>query len=523
MHFFGNAVSSSYCMEIGISAFIAIFFSLGAGAVLGYLARQTLAKNQLSTAEGQAAKILSEAEDKAKKELVSAKTKALEMIEQAEAKTKEREEKIFKLEQRVEKREESIEQKMEEVERGRKTLQEKADQVRALHEEAKRYRDDQLKRLEVVAGMTQEEARDRIVHETEEKHREFIAQKAARMEKDGAEELESRASGIMAQVIQRYSRSHAGDIMTSTVPISSEDMKGKIIGKEGRNIRVLEKVTGVEILIDDTPEAVVLSSFDPVRRERAKIVLETLLADGRINPARIEEVYEQSEKELNSRIREAGEAAVYELGIAGLDPKLVHILGTLRYRTSFKQNVLLHSMEVGFIAGALAAELGYDVMTAKKAGLLHDIGKAIDHKVEGTHVNIGIKILEKFGMAKEVINGMRSHHDEYPYASPIAYLVTAADAISASRPGARRDTVENYIKRLEDLEALVNGFDGVDKSFAIQAGREVRVFVAPEKVDDAKMAILARSIADKIQEDLKYPGEIRVNVMRETRAIEIAR
>lgn len=510
-------------MEIGIGALLATLISLGVGVALGYKTRQTMAKNQLGTAEGQAAKIIADAQEKAKNEVVSAKTKSLEMIEQAEMKTKEREEKILKLEQRIEKREESIDAKMDEVERGRKLLQEKAEQIRILHTEAKQYQEEQIKKLEMVAGLTQTEARERIVAEAEGKHKDFISQKMLALEKSGVEELEARASNIMAQVIQRYARSHASEIMTSTVPIPSEDMKGKIIGKEGRNIRVLEKLTGVEILIDDTPEAVIVSSFDPVRRERSKIVLEMLLADGRINPARIEEVYEQSEKELNGRIREAGEAAVYELGIAGLDPKLIHILGTLRYRTSFKQNVLIHSMEVAFIAGALAAELGYDVMTAKKAGLLHDIGKAIDHKVEGTHVSIGIKILEKFGMPKEVIYGMQSHHDEYPYASPEAFLVTAADAISASRPGARRDTVENYIKRLEDLEALVNSFEGVDKSFAIQAGREVRIFVNPEKVDDAGAVTLARSIADKVQEELKYPGEIRINVMRETRALEIAR
>lgn len=510
-------------MEIGIGALFTLFFSLAIGSVLGYFTRQTIAKGQLSTAEGQAAKILSDAEEKAQKEIVDAKKKSLEMIEQAEEKMKDREEKILKLEQRIERREESIEGKIEEVEQGRKMLQEKADQIRLLHTEAKQYKEEQEKKLEEVAQLTREEAEARITKEVEEKHKSIIAQKIIKMEKGGVEELEAKANNIMVQVIQRYARSHASEIMTSTVPIPSDDMKGKIIGKEGRNIRVLEKVTGVEVLIDDTPEAVIVSSFDPVRRERAKIVLEMLLSDGRINPARIEEVYEQSEKELNNRIREAGEAAVYELGIAGLDPKLIHILGTLRYRTSFKQNVLLHSIEVAFIAGALAAELGYDVMVAKKAGLLHDIGKAIDHKVEGTHVSIGIKILEKFGIQKEVIYGMRSHHEEYPYASPEAFIVTAADAISASRPGARRDTVENYIKRLEDLEALVNGFEGVEKSFAIQAGREVRIFVNPEKVDDASAVTLARSIADKVQDELKYPGEIRINVMRETRAVEIAR
>ena len=377
--------------------------------------------------------------------------------------------------------------------------------------------------MEVISGMTVEEAKNEIFSRAQEDSKDRLAQQVVKMEKENVEELEQRANNIMVQVIQRYARSHASEFMTSTVTIPSEDVKGKIIGKEGRNIRVIEKLTGVEVIIDDSPDTVVVSSFDPIRRAIAKIALEHLMEDGRINPSKIEESVAFAEKEINRNIKEAGESAVYELGIAGIHPKLIHILGTLRYRTSFKQNVLLHSLEVAFIAGALAAELGYDVNVAKKAGLFHDIGKALDHKVEGTHVNIGIKILEKFNVGKDVIYAMRSHHEEYPYATPEAFIVTAADAISASRPGARRDTVENYIKRLEELESLVNGFEGVEKTYAIQAGREVRVFVNPEKIDDSKMAFLAKNIADKIQNELQYPGEIRVNVMRETRAIEIAR
>lgn len=510
-------------MDIGLGALFSVFGTLALGSVLGYYARQTIARGQVGTAESKAAQILAEAEKKAKEELVKAKNQSLEIFDKTEAKIKGKEDKFMQLEEKLEKREEMLYKKLDEVERGRKMLEEKAQKVRDLHKETLTLQGEQQKKIEEVANMSESEAQKVLMRTVEEQSKERLARRIMQLEKNGMEELESKANNIMAQVIQRYARSHASDSMTSSVPIPSDDLKGKIIGKEGRNIRVLEKVTGVEVLIDDTPETVIVSSFDPVRREIAKITLEKLITDGRINPARIEEAREEAEKEVNVRIREAGEAAVYEIGIAGLDPKLVHILGTLRYRTSYKQNVLLHSLEVAFIAGALAAELGYNVNVAKKAGLLHDIGKAIDHKVEGTHVNIGIKILEKFGIQKEVTYAMRSHHEEYPFATPEAYIVTAADAISASRPGARRDTVENYIKRLEDLEALVNGFEGVEKSYAIQAGREVRVFVNPEKVDDAEAVKLAREIADKVEEELKYPGEVRINVMRETRAIEVAR
>lgn len=510
-------------MEISLTILLTGVAALGAGAVLGYLARQTIAKGQLNTAESRSQHIIGEAEQKAKEEIVSAKKKALEILDGAEKKVKEKEDKVTQLEHRLEKKEETMYEKLEEIDRGRKALEKKAEEIRSLRQQVQEMHDAESKKLEQIAGLTQKEALERLVAHVEESGKDQIAARVVKLEREGQDEIERRTHNLMVQVIQRYARSHASEVMTSSMSIPSEDLKGKIIGKEGRNIRTLEKLTGVEVLIDDTPETVVISSFDPVRREIAKIALEQLVQDGRINPARIEESVQFAEKEINQRIREAGEAAAYEVGIVGLNPKLIHILGSLRYRTSYKQNVLLHSLEVSFIAGALAAELGYDVSVAKKAGLLHDIGKAIDHKVEGTHVNIGMKVLEKFGVQQEVIYAMRSHHEEYPYATPEAFIVTAADAISASRPGARKDTVENYIKRLEELEALINSFDGVDKSYAIQAGREVRIFVNPEKVDDSQAVKLARSIADKIQENLNYPGEIKVNVMRETRAVEIAR
>lgn len=510
-------------MEVSITILVSSIVSLALGSVFGYFTRKTIAKGQLNTAENKALNIIGEAEKKAKEELVNSKKKAIEVLDNAEKKIKDKEDKILQIEQRLEKKEEVLYNKIEEIDRGRKALESKAEEIRSLRQDVQNIRDEQAKKLEIIASLSRDEAKKELFQQIEDQENKTLAERIAKMEREGTEELERRANNVMIQVIQRYARSHASEIMTSTLSIPSEDLKGKIIGKEGRNIRTFEKLTGVEMLIDDTPETVVVSSFDPVRREVAKIALEKLIEDGRINPARIEEMVAFAEKEINQRIREAGEAAVYEVGIVGLDPKLIHILGSLRYRTSYKQNVLLHSLEVSFIAGALAAELGFDVNVAKKAGLLHDIGKAIDHKVEGTHVNIGIKILEKFGVQKEVVYGMRSHHEEYPYATPEAFIVTAADAISASRPGARKDTVENYIKRLEELEALVSSFEGVEKSYAIQAGREVRVFVNPETIDDDGAVRLAREIADKVEANLEYPGEIKINVMREKRAVEIAR
>lgn len=510
-------------MTIDLLLLIATTIALAGGAVLGYFARQTIAKGQVNTAENRAMQIISNAEEKAKEEIVRAKNKAIELLDKAEKKEQDREAQMTRYQNRLEKREESLDRREREMESSGKRLHDKAQGIKQLRIEVETLREEARKKMEEVSGLSAEEAKNQLFAQAEETAKDRLSQQITKLEKEGVEELEERAANIMVQVIQRYARSHASDFMTSSVSLPSEDIKGKIIGKEGRNIRVLEKLTGAEVLVDDSPDTVIVSSFDPVRRAIAKIALEHLMSDGRINPARIEDAVTQAEKEINKTIKEAGESAAYEAGVAGLHPKLIHILGSLKYRTSFKQNVLLHSLEVSFISGALAAELGYDVNIAKKAGLLHDIGKAIDHKVDGTHVNIGMKILEKFRIDKRVILAMRSHHDEYPYATPEAFIVTAADAVSASRPGARKDTAENYIKRLEELEGLVNEFDGVEKSYAIQAGREVRVFVNPESVDDSSMTVLARNIADRVQDELQYPGEIKVNVMRETRAVEIAR
>jgi ribonuclease Y len=510
-------------MGISFAILAAALAALAVGSLLGYLARQTIAKKQLTTAEGKIAKMLEEAEKKAQEFTLEAKNKAVGILEEAKSKEKERENQISRMEERLEKRETVIDQKMDELERGRNILERKAAEIRQIYQEADEARKKELNRLEKIAGLSKDQAKKILLQLTEEENKEILAERMAKLEKEGMEELEKRARDLMTQIIQKYAGSHAAEITTTTVAIPSDEVKGRIIGREGRNIKALEKLTGVEVIVDDTPEAVVISGFDPVRRETARIALDKLIADGRIHPTRIEEAVEFAKKEIDNKIKEAGEAAAYDVGIAGLDPKLIYILGRLRYRTSYGQNVLMHSLEVAHLAGALAAELGADVNTAKKAGLLHDIGKAVDHEIQGTHVDIGVKILEKFRIDKEVIDAIKSHHEDYPFETPESYIVAAADAISASRPGARKDTLENYLKRLEELEAIATSFPEVEKSYAIQAGREIRVFVKPEAIDDLGAMKLARQIADKIEQELKYPGEIKVNVLRETRAVEFAR
>lgn len=510
-------------MEISVLVLLGVVVALGAGTFLGYFVRQSIAKKQLNTAEGKVEKIIEEAEKKALESVLDAKNKAVEILEEAKRKEKVREDQILRSEQRLEKREELTDKKLEELEQEKKLLGQKADEVRAIKKETEEIRTRELERLEKIASLSKEQAKDILLQLTEEENRDAIAGRIAKLEKEGMVELEKKARSIMTSVIQRYAGSHASEVVTTTVSIPSDEVKGRIIGREGRNIKALEKMTGVEIIVDDTPEAVVISGFDPVRREIARIALEKLIGDGRIHPTKIEEAVEYAKKEINNKIREAGEAAAYDVGVAGIDPKIIHVLGRLRYRTSYGQNALLHSLEVAHISGALAAELGADVSVAKKAGLLHDIGKAVDHDIQGTHVEIGIKILEKFNVSKQVIDAAKSHHEDYPFESQESFIVAAADAISASRPGARKDTLENYLKRLEELESVATSFPGVEKTYAIQAGREIRVFVKPEEIDDLGAMKLAREIAAKIEQELKYPGEIKVNVLRETRSIEFAR
>ncbi|HRZ95727.1 MAG TPA: ribonuclease Y [Candidatus Moranbacteria bacterium] len=510
-------------MTISLTILVVVIIALAAGSIMGYWTRQTIAKGQLHTAEGKASKTIEEAEKKSQEILIESKNKAVNILEEAKKKERERENQIMRLEERLGKREEVIDKKMAEIDRGRSLLEKKAEEIIKIRKEAEEARKQELRRLEKIAGLSKEAAKKILLQLTEEENREYFAKKIKEMEASGKEGIEKKAKDIMIQAIQKYAGSHAAEVTTSTVSIPSDEVKGRIIGREGRNIKALERLTGIEIIVDDTPEAIVISGFDPIRRETAKIALERLIADGRIHPTKIEESVEFAKKEINNKIKEAGEAAAYDVGIAGLDPKLIHILGRLRYRTSYGQNALLHSLEVAHLSGALAAELGLDISIAKKAGLLHDIGKAVDHEVQGTHVEIGIKILEKFHIGKEIINAMKSHHEDYPFELPEAMLISAADAISASRPGARKDTLENYLKRLSELEAVANSFPEVEKTYAIQAGREIRVFVKPDAIDDLGAIKLTRSIADKIEKELKYPGEIKVNVIREVRVTEYAR
>lgn len=510
-------------MGTGLTTLLVGFLTLSIGSVLGYLVRQTIAKKQLTTAEGKVEKMLEEAEKKAQETTLEAKNKALEILDEAKKKERERENQIMRLEQRLEKREETVDQRLDDLERGKKILEQKAEEIRTIRKEVEESRKKELSRLEKIAGLSKEQAKKVLLQLTEEENRGLISDRMAKIEKEGKEELEKKAKSIMTHAIQKYAGSHAAEISTTTLSLPSDEIKGRIIGREGRNIKTLEKLTGVEIIVDDTPEAVVISGFDPIRRETARLALEKLMEDGRIHPTKIEEAVEFAKKEIDNKIKEAGETAAYDTGIVGLDSKLIYILGRLRYRTSYGQNVLIHSLEVAHLSGALAAELGADVAIAKKAGLLHDIGKAIDHEVQGTHIEIGVKILEKFKISKEVIDAVKSHHEDYPFSSQESLIVAAADAISASRPGARKDTLENYLKRLEELEGVANSFPEVEKSYAIQAGREIRVFVKPDKLDDLGSMKLARQIADKIEQELKYPGEIKVNVLREMRSIEFAR
>ncbi len=503
---------------IGVSV---LTFSLG--AVIGYFGRQFLAQKQMESAEAKVNKIFAEAKSKAAEILLEAKNEAVKTLEDVKREELERNRQIRRNEQRLAKKEELLEKKAEEIERQKNVLREKGKQIIRIKEEIEAIKKEQLKKLEKIADISQERAKEIIIEKVERDNKEEILKRIEKLEKEGAEELKKKANDIIVQAIQRYSGSHTAEVTTSTVSLPDDEMKGRIIGREGRNIRTLEQLTGVEIVIDDTPGTIVISGFDQIRRKIAQLSLEKLMEDGRIHPARIEEVVEEVKGEIVEKIKEAGQMAVSDVGVVGFDPKLVYLLGRLSFRTSYGQNVLIHSVEVAHLAASIASELGADVTVAKKAGLLHDIGKAVDHDVQGTHVDIGRDILKKFGISEEIIKAMQSHHEDYPYETTESIIVRTADAISASRPGARKDTLENYLKRLKELEDIANSFEGVEKSFAVQAGREIRVFVTPDKVDDLGAVKLSRKIADKIEEKLNYPGEIKVNVIRETRCIEYAR
>ena len=496
---------------------------LALGAVFGYFLRQFLVKKKAGSIEVKLQKKIAKAQQDAEARISQAEKEASSILSEAKKEEQERRREIYKTEQVLLKRENLIEQKAFDYERREKDFTQKLEKLKEVKESLESLKQKALEDLERISRTTRQEAKQELLQNIEEENQKEILEKIRKLEEIEKEKLEKRAKEILAFAIQKFGLSQAQEITTTTLSIPSDEMKGKIIGKEGRNIRTLEKLTGVEIIVDETPEAVLISGFDPVRRQIAKLSLEKLIEDGRIQPARIEEIVEMVKEKVADQIKEAGDQAVYETGVIGLDPKVVNLLGRLRFRTSYGQNVLLHSIEVCHLAGALAAEIGAKVNVCKKAGLLHDIGKAVDHQVEGSHVDIGIKILEKFGEGKEIIDAMKSHHEEYPYETIESVLVQVADQISGARPGARKDTLENYLKRLEDLEKIATSFSGVEKAWALHAGKEIRVFVKPEEIDDLGAHKLAKDVAGRIQEELKYPGEIKVNVIRESRVIEYAK
>jgi len=497
--------------------------ALAVGSVLGYYARQSIAKKQAGTLEAKLQKKVLKAKEDSEAILTEAKKKAEQILEEAKKEIDSRRYELLKTERLLLKRETVLDQKLSNFEKDQKEFQEKVEKLRGIKESLEKLRQETISNLERIAKLSREEAKKELLQNLEKEYRAELLEKMKKLEREGWEKFETKAKELLAVAIQKCALSQAQEITTTSLTLPSEDVKGKIIGKEGRNIRTLEKLTGTEIIVDEAPEAVVISGFDPIRRQIAKTALEKLIQDGRIQPARIEEQVKAAESEIANQIKEAGEAAIYDTGIIGLDPKVVQLLGRLRFRTSFGQNALLHSIEVAHLASALASEIGADSLICKKAGLLHDIGKAVDHQVEGSHVDIGIRILEKFGVEKEVIDAMKSHHEEYPAETIEAILVQTADQISGARPGARKDTLENYLKRLAELENIALEFTGVEKAWALQAGREIRVFVKPEEIDDLGARNLAKAIANRIQEELRYPGEIKVNVIREMRVTEYAK
>ena len=497
--------------------------SLAIGSVMGYYTRQSLVKKRKGTIEAKLEKKVLQAKKESEEIIAKAKEKAAKIIDQSQKETSTRRKELLKTENILYKREHILEEKISNFEKREKEFEEKIEKLKTIKEEVFKEREEVEKQLEKISGLSKKEAKNELMKRVEKENEIDLANRIRKLQREGEETYQERAKEILADVIQRYALSQAQEITTTTVSIPSEEIKGRIIGKEGRNIKTFEKLTGVEVLVDDTPETVVISSFNPIRRQIAKLALEKLIQDGRIHPARIEEKIEKAKEEIDKKTEEYGRNAVYDVGIIDLPPKLIKLIGRLYYRTSYGQNVLLHSVEVALLSAALAEELGANVQVAKKAGLLHDIGKAIDREVEGSHVDIGIRILEKFDIEKEVIDAMKAHHDEYKAETIEAVIVKTADQISGARPGARKDTVENYLRRLEELEQIALESKGVKKAYAIQAGREIRVFVNPEKIDDLETYKIARDIAERIQEKTNYPGEIKVTVTRETRVIEYAK
>ena len=509
-------------MSLKIVMLLAGFAGL-IGIALGYFLRWLLTIGKRGSMELEIKKMMLEAKEEAKKITSEAEKKSVKMLEDSKREVFEKEKELKKTEERFIKKEELLDNRQTDIDREVEEIKRKIVEIKNTKDKIEKIVAEKEKELEKVSGLSKENAREELFKIVEKQYEEDLSIRIQKVEMSNNEKLERKAKDILVGTIHRLGNSVASDVMATTVSIPSDDLKGKIIGKEGRNIKAFEKVAGVEVIIDDTPGTVIISSFDPVRRQIARVALENLILDGRIQPARIEEMVENAKEEINKIIKEKGEQAAYECGVYNLDARIVSILGRLYFRTSYGQNVLQHSIEMSHIAGMLAEELGANVQVAKAGALLHDIGKAVDHEIQGTHVEIGIRILQKFGADKSVIDAMKSHHEEHPYETTESIIVQVADAISGSRPGARRDSVENYLKRLADLEAIANETSGVEKSYAIQAGREIRIFVKPDKISDVEAKKIARDIALKIEKELKYPGEIKVNVIRETRVIEYAR
>lgn len=508
--------------------------ALIAGIIVGMVLRKSIAEGKIGSAEREAKRIVEDgkkeaeeikklAETRKKEALLEAKEEILQSRNEAERDIKERRKEVSNMERRVNQKEENLDKKTEALEKKNELLDRKIKENEAEREKIGELFSLHLKRLEEVSGYSAEQAKAELIEKVETEIKDELAKKMIDLEEQFKEEANAKSRNILSLAIQRFAADHVSEATISVVALPNEEMKGRIIGREGRNIQKLETLTGVELIIDDTPEAITLSGFDPVRREIARLALEKLISDGRIHPARIEESVEKARKEVEASIKQAGDSAVFEVGAHGINPELVRLLGRLRYRTSYGQNVLQHSIEVAFISGIIADELGVDSTLARRAGLLHDIGKAFPHDVEGSHVQIGVEAARKYKENKDVIHAIEAHHNDVEPQTVIAIIVQAADAISAARPGARREDLENYIKRLQKLEEIATGFDGVDKAFAIQAGREIRVMVKPEEVNDEGMKLIAHDIAVKIKNEVKYPGQIKINLIRESRAVDYAK
>jgi ribonuclease Y len=506
-----------------ITLLVFLALALFLGGCVGYYIRQSIAKRRAGTLEAKLQKRVADTKEETANLVKNAEKKASDLLEKTQKETDERRREFLKSQQVLLERENLLNTRIASFEEKEKEIVDKAEKLKAVKEDLDQLRSQAEEKLENVASLSREDAKKELMALVEIENEKEVLDRMKKLEERSQEKLQNRAKEIIALAIQKCAVAQTQELTTTTIIIQNEEIKGKIIGKEGRNIRTFEKLTGVELIVDETPESVVISGFNPIRRQIAKVALEKLIQDGRIQPAKIEEKVEEAKTEIAQKIKEAGEKAAYDTGVLGLNDKLVQILGRLFYRTSYGQNVLLHSMEVALIAETMAEELKANTQVAKRAGLLHDIGKAIDQQIQGSHIEIGIKILEKFGESEAVIKAVRAHHDDYPADTLEAVIVKVADAISSARPGARKDTLENYLQRLKDLEDIANRVEGVEKTYAIQAGREIRVFVKPDRIDDLGAHKIAKQIAQSIEEELKYPGEIKVTVMRETRVVEYAR